>query len=148
MQKIKGKNIMRKYMTVLLATVLSGCASIDFNAGEDGAVYYEPVPYLFYAVTDKCVSSATAVTLPGEKRHLDFKAGYGSSSLSAEFANGLLTKVGQTSDSNISETLTSIGTAGIIKSEESSACDPKAVLYPIENGVPNLNEPLDLNLGR
>ena len=59
---------MKKYMTVLLVTGLSGCASIDFNADEDGAVYYEPVPYLFYSVTDKCVSSATAVTLPGEKK--------------------------------------------------------------------------------
>ena len=128
MQKTKRKNTMRKYMEVLLATVLSGCASIDFNADEDGAIYYKPVPYLFYAVTDKCVSSATVVTLPGERRHLDFKAGYGSSSLSAEFANGLLNKVGQTSDANIPETLTSIGASGIIKPEGSSACDLTAVL--------------------
>jgi len=142
---------MKKYITIIFAIGLSGCASIDFNADSNGAVYYEPLPYLFYSVTDKCVSSATVVTLPGAKRHLDFKTGYGSSSLSAEFSNGLLTKVGQTSDSKIPETLTSIGalaTAGILKSGESPACEQRAVLFPIENGVPNLDKPLDLNLGQ
>nr|WP_290697832.1 hypothetical protein [Halomonas sp. UBA3074] len=138
---------MNKYMAILFMTGLSGCASIDFNADSNGAVYYEPVPYLFYSLTENCIRSATAVTLPGEKRYLDFKAGFGSSSLSAEFVNGLLTKVGQTSDSKIPETLTSIG-AESIKGVGGLKCSPIAVLYPVENGVPNLNKPLHLNRGQ
>ena len=91
------------------------------------------------------------VSLPGKKRHLDFSSGYGSSSLSAEFSNGLLTKVGQTSDSKIPETLTSIAglkTAGVLAEGATAACKPKAVLFPIENGVPNLQKQLDLNVGQ
>ncbi|MGJ3257722.1 MAG: hypothetical protein ACFE0K_15520 [Alcanivorax sp.] len=141
---------MKKYMAIMLAAGLPACASIDFNADHNGVVYYEPIPYLFYTVTNKCVSSATVVSLPGAKRYLDFKAGYGSFSLSAEFSNGLLTKVGQTSDSKSPETLASIGalaTAGIIKSGEGPQCEPRSVLFPIENGEPNLNKPLNLNFG-
>lgn len=142
---------MKVYVAIFLAVASSGCASVDFNAGPDGAVYYEPLLYLFYSVTDKCISSATVVSLPGNKRHLDFRSGYGSSSLSAEFSNGLLTKVGQTSDTKIPETLTSIAglkTAGMLLEGAQAACEAKAVLFPIENGVPNLSKPLNLNLGQ
>tara|TARA_A100000171_G_scaffold48036_3_gene54924 strand:+ start:2036 stop:2464 length:429 start_codon:yes stop_codon:yes gene_type:complete len=142
---------MTRGILVLAVLGLSGCAGVDFNADENGAVYYEPLPYLFYSVTDKCISSATVVSLPGKKRHLDFSSGYGSSSLSAEFSNGLLTKVGQTSDSKIPETLTSIAglkTAGVLAEGATAACKPKAVLFPIENGVPNLQKQLDLNVGQ
>ena len=143
---------MKKTLSLPLTIALSGCASVDFNAGEDGAVYYEPLPYLFYSVSDKCISSASVVSLPGKKRHLDFKTGYGSSSLSAEFSNGLLTKVGQTSDTKIPETLTSIAslaTAGVLGIAPGAAgCPQKAVLFPIEDGIPNLQKPLDLNLGQ
>jgi uncharacterized protein YceK len=143
---------MKTFLPLSLIIALSGCASVDFNSGEDGAVYYEPLPYLFYSVSDKCISSATVVSLPGKKRHLDFKAGYGSSNLSAEFSNGLLAKVGQTSDSKIPETLTSIAslaTAGALGvSPTAGGCPQKAVLFPIEDGVPNLKKALDLNLGQ
>jgi uncharacterized protein YbaR (Trm112 family) len=93
------------------------------------------------------------VSLPGKKRHLDFKTGYGSSNLSVDFSNGLLTKVGQTSDSKIPETLTSIGglaTAGVLKAAPGEPpCRQKALLFPIEDGIPKLKKPLDLiNLGQ
>lgn len=143
---------MNRIIYLSLITAISGCASVDFNAGEEGAVYYEPLPYLFYSVTDKCISSASVVSLPGKRRHLDFKSGYGSSNLSAEFSNGLLTKVGQTSDSKIPETLTSIAglaTAGVLGvAPADGGCSPRSVLFPIEEGVPNLQKPLDLNLGQ
>ena len=143
---------MQKSPLLIVVAILSGCAGVDFNADEDGAVYYEPLPYLFYSVNDKCISSATVVSLPGKKRHLNFKTGYGSSSLSAEFSNGLLAKVGQTSDSKIPETLTSIATlataGGLGFAPGPGGCPAKAVLFPIEDGVPNLQKPLDLNLGQ
>lgn len=136
---------MNKLIFASLMLSLSGCAGVNFNADTDGAVYYEPVPYLFYSLTDKCISSVSVVALPGKKRHLDFSKGYGSSNLSAEFSNGLLSKVGQTTDTKIPETLTSIG--GILTAGIASSCTPKAVLYPIEDGTPNLDEPLGINLG-
>jgi len=141
---------MKKNIILLVVFILSGCANINFNADDNGAVYYEPLPYLFYSVTDKCVSSATVVTLPGKKRHLKFTSGYGSSDLSAEFSNGLLTKVGQTSDTKVPETLTSISgliAANFDQNSVTTGCS-KSILFPIENGVPNLQKPLDLNLGQ
>lgn len=139
---------MKNALSFSLIIALSGCASVDFNSGEEGAVYYEPLPYLFYSRSDKCISSATVVSVPGKKRHLDFKAGYGSSNLSAEFSNGLLSKVGQTSDSKSPETLTSIAglATAVGLAVDPGACQPKAVLFPIEDGVPNLKKQLDLNL--
>lgn len=138
---------MKKVLVFILLAAGSGCANIDFNSGENGAVYYEPLPYLFYTVSKKCVRSAKVVTLPGKKRHLDFSSGYGSSSLSAEFSNGLLSKVGQTSDSKITETLTAIAgleTAGVFSADSDGGCPIESVLYPIEDGVPNLDKPLTL----
>lgn len=140
---------MKKAIALTLLVGITGCASIDFNA-KDGAVYYEPVPYLFYSQTDKCVRSVSAVSLPGEKRHLDFKTGYGSYSLSAKFSNGLLTEVGQTSDSKLPETLTSfaaLGTAGLL-TDSVGLCSHKAILYPIKikDGSLNLGKPLHLTV--
>lgn len=126
---------MKAYIAGFLVVASSGCANVDFNANNDGAVYYEPLPYLFYSVTDKCIRSVTVVALPGKKRHLDFTSGIGSSNLSAEFSGGLLTKVGQTSDTKIPETLTSIGS--LLSPASGQGCKVEAVLIPIENGKPN-----------
>ena len=142
---------MKYLFAVLIAAASSGCANVDFKAGENGAVYYEPVPYLFYSKTDKCISSASIVSLPGNKRYLDFKSGYGSSSLSAEFSNGLLIKVGQTSDTKVPETLTSIAGlkgAAVALADPPGACAAQALLFPIENGVPNMSKAIDLSLGQ
>lgn len=138
---------MKTLLVLPVALVLSACASVEFNASSEGAVYYEPTPYLFFSRTEKCVTSATPVTLPGAKRYLDFKSGYGSSSLSAEFSNGLLTKIGQTSDTKVPETLTSIaGLATALKMDSGggAACAPVSILYPIVNGVPDTSQPINL----
>ena len=97
-------------------------------------------------VTDKCISSVSVVSIPSAKKKIDFNAGYGSSALSAEFSNGIITKVGQTSDSKIPETFTSIAalkTAGMLVAGEEPACKASAVLYPIENGIPNTAAPVN-----
>lgn len=142
---------MSKYFVVFFSLVVSGCASIDFDSKEKGLVYFEPKPYLFVSLSDKCISSATVVSIPGEKKKLNFTAGYGSSSLSAEFSNGILTKIGQTSDSKIPETLTSIAslaTAGILEVGTKPVCTPSAILYPIENGVPDPSQSINISVGQ
>lgn len=138
---------MKKVMivtTTSLLTLLSGCAGLDF--GNEGLSYNEPTPYLFVTVSKDCVSTATVISLPGEKKAVKFKRGYGAADLSVELSNGVLTKVGQKTDSKIPETITSIaslGTALAALSEDKGVakqvvCDPSATLYPVSNGVPDI----------
>ena len=132
----------------LSGVILSGCASIDFNS-EEGLTYFEPKPYLFVSITDKCISSVSVVSIPGDQKKIEFNSGYGSSTLSAEFSNGIITKVGQTSDSKIPESLASIAalkTAGMLVAGEDPACKPSAKLYPIEGGVPNASTSINFEI--
>jgi hypothetical protein len=141
---------MKKAMTVTttsLLTLLSGCAGLDFG---EGLSYNEPTPYLFVTVSKDCVSTATVISLPGEKKAVKFERGYGSADLSVELSNGILTKVGQKTDSKIPETITSIASLGTamaaLSGDKSVAkqvvCDPSATLYTVSNGVPDLSAPL------
>lgn len=142
---------MKKAMIVTatsLLTLLSGCAGLDF--GQEGLSFNEPTPYLFVTVSKDCLSTATVISLPGEKKAVKFKRGYGSADLSVELSNGVLTKIGQKTDSKIPETITSIaslGTAMATLSEDKSVakqvvCDPAATLYPVINGVPDTSTPI------
>ncbi len=139
---------------VLLSVALYGCAHLDFDEfnekekGNGGVTYYDPKPYLFVSTNKDCVSTATVVVLPERKRTVKFKMGYGSSDLSVGLSNGMITSVGQKTDSKIPETIGAIaglGTAvgGIVKIRaEGKPCIPSAELYPIENGAPNLQTPI------
>ncbi|MVV49018.1 hypothetical protein EJA72_12300 [Pseudomonas sp. PB120] len=133
-------------LTVTASILISGCAGLDF--GEQGLSYYEPKPYLFVSIGKDCVSTATVVSLPGEKRALKFKSGYGSSDLSVTLANGILTNAGQKTDTKIPETITAVASLGTAlaslsadKSSRQLVCVPTATLYPIMNGVPELSKP-------
>jgi hypothetical protein len=135
-----GKKI---YSASLLGvSILSGCASIDF--GGDGLTYYDPKPYLFVSKTDKCVSSATVINIPGQKKTMKFGSGYGSSDLSATFSNNMVTGVGQKNDSKVPETITSIAALATATLTGASVCKPTATLYPLINGVPETNSPINL----
>jgi hypothetical protein len=125
---------------------LSGCAGLDF--GDAGLTYYEPAPYLFVSINKECVSSATVVSLPGVKRAVKFDRGYGSADLSVALANGMLTSAGQKTDTKVPETITAVAALGTAmaamsadKSTKQLICVPSAVLYPINNGEPDLNSP-------
>lgn len=138
-----------KYIIYLALTLsisfISGCASIDFDSN-DGLTYYEPKPYLFVSKTDKCVSTATVINVPGIKKTMEFKSGYGASELSASFANNMVTSIGQKNDSKIPETITSIASlAGAFAINGTpAACTPSATLYPLNNGVPDTNNPINV----
>lgn len=138
-----------KYVTHLALTssfvFISACASIDFDS-DDGLTYYDPKPYLFVSMTDKCVSTATVINIPSTKKTMEFNSGYGSSELSANFANNMVTSIGQKNDSKIPETITSIASlAGVAAYMATpSECTPTATLFPINNGVPNIDAPINL----
>ncbi len=146
-----------KSVCVLLVSVLSGCAHLDF--GDDkGLAYYDAKPYLFVSTTTECVTTATIIAMPESKREVKFKSGYGSADLSVNLSNGMITSVNQKTDTQIPATITSIaglGTAaaGVLKSmaaapaaPEKPVCKPTATLYPVDNGVPNINAPISFSV--
>jgi len=147
---MKPKNVLfeklkHSFLTPVL--MLGGCASINFDSNDpQGLVYYEPKPYLFYSLAKNCVSAVTVVTVPGKKKIMSFEGGIGSSALSANFSNGVITGVGQTSDSKVSETLASLAAvAGAMAAEGDSPCSPVSVMFPIdEKGNPDLKQPINL----
>ncbi len=133
---------------LVLAASLAGCAHIDF--GGEGLTYYDPKPYLFVATTKECVTTATVVSVPEQKKVMTFRTGYGASELSATLSNGMIASVGQKSDVKIPETLASVAAlataAPALKPFDAAGpqviCTPAATLYPIEGGAPSLAKPL------
>lgn len=94
------------------------------------------------------MSTATLISLPGDRKFVKFKSGYGSSDLSVAFSNGILTNAGQKVDTKVPETITAIASLGTAiatmspdKGVKQVICIPSAILYPVVNGVPDLNSP-------
>ncbi len=86
---------------------------------------------------------------------MKFETGYGSSELSASFANGMIVSVGQKNDSKIPETITSIASLGtaaamlnMYADERETGCTPTATLYPINDGVPDANNPVNFSISQ
>jgi hypothetical protein len=138
-----------RFVTVIAcAATASGCAYIDF--GGPGLPYFEPVPYLFVAPAAECSLIATLVMLPGEKRYLKFVNGYGSVDLSVSLGNaGMISNVGHKVDNKVSDTITSLAalqaafaTSAATRAAPAPACQEKARLFPILNGV--LGDPVAL----
>ena len=145
--------------------VFAGCARLDFGDGK-GLSYYDAKPYLFVSVNKECVPTASLLMLPGEKRQVRFVSGMGSADLNLTLNNGMVTVVGQKTDTKIPETLTSLAgltTAGVgalaeiqdmdfekitpgEKPKKAQVICPQAFLYPIEGGVPNTNAPVTIHL--
>ena len=147
-------NNLVKSFCVLSVSLLSGCAHLDF--GDDkGLTYYDPKPYLFVSTTKECVTTATIVTVPESKKEVKLKSGYGSADLSVTLSNGMITSVGQKTDTKIPETIASIASlgtvaAGIMKATPGKQviCTPTAALYPVENGVPNTKAPISFPVSK
>jgi len=135
-----------------LALLVSGCAGLVFNptAQDDALTYYETAPYLFISTSKDCVTTASVVALPGRQRSVSLRSGYGSADLSVGLSSGMITSVGQKTDTKIPETITAVGglaknlgvgIAGEAKGKQ-IICDPVGTLYPIVNGYPDYNHPL------
>jgi hypothetical protein len=141
-------NYSTRTVSLVVLISLSGCAHIDF--GGDGLTYYDPKPYLFVSTTKDCVTTATVVALPEAKKVMKFVSGYGSSELSVTLSNGVVTTVGQKTDTKIPETITSIASLGtaaaglraMAEPGKQVICTPAAMLYPIVSGVPDVDHPL------
>lgn len=112
--------------------------------------FFNPEPHLLVTVGTDCAVASQVVALPGRRRQVVLKPGYGSSELSLGFNNGLITSVGQKSDTKVPETITAISglatgiakvaAAGVSATSTTAAtnppparktCPPQAHLYPI-----------------
>ncbi|MDR3640338.1 MAG: hypothetical protein P4L39_03350 [Humidesulfovibrio sp.] len=136
---------------VVAAIMLSGCARLDFGK-DKGLTYYEAKPYLLVSVSKGCVPTASVLMLPAEKKQVRFVSGLGGADLTVALNNGMITNVGQKTDTVAPAALTSlVGLATalppLLKSAREGeekpaavAC-PQAVLYPIEDGVPDWSKP-------
>jgi hypothetical protein len=141
---------------LFLAFALAGCAHLEFKAykseepEQPGLTYFEPVPYLAVAKGVDCKVTVNVLVLPGEKRTLLFRSGWGSADLSATLANGMLQSVGQKTDTKVPETVTALaGAAAAFKGPapggaKEPVCDGAVRLYPIVKGVPAFDRPLNL----
>jgi hypothetical protein len=122
-------------------SVLTGCAGLTFGPESTSALtYYDPKPYLFISTSADCVSTATIISIPEAKRGVTFNSGYGTADLSVTLSGGMITAVGQKTDTKIPETLSSVATLatalGVARSTKlEGACSPGAKLYNIDKGV-------------
>lgn len=138
----------------LAALSLCACARLEFEDGK-GLTYYDGKPYLFVSLNKDCVPSASLLMLPGEERHVRFVPGYGTADLSVAMTNGMITNVGQKTDTTVPATLTSLAglttaSAGVFATlmeekkaagarvEAAAVACPQALLYPIVGGKPDM----------
>lgn len=139
---------MRLPCSILLGVLgLAGCARVEFSDGwvPDGAHFYDPVPYVLVTESKDCTTTAALVALPGPARTAIFHSGYGSANLSANFQNGILSSVGQQTDTKIPETIAALtGIAAAVPklaapaaraAPAPPACPAKAILFQIRNGT-------------
>ncbi|WP_139192649.1 hypothetical protein [Pseudomonas sp. NFIX28] len=128
------KIITKGFVVLVGSSALIGCAGIDL--GTEGLTYYDPVPYLLVSNKADCSQSVTAVTLPGEKRSLKFKSGLGSAKLNVALANGMITSIGQETDTKIPETIAALIPLTADKSisskciEQSTLFESKTLKFP------------------
>ncbi len=137
--------------TMTTCSVLGGCAGLEFypSPRPDTLTYFEPAPYLFVSTTKDCVTTATVVTVPGLPRSVGLHSGYGSADLSVALSNGIITSVGQKTDTKVPETIAAV--TGLVSAvpkiaaaeapKKGIACVTESKLYPIINGIPS-NRPV------
>lgn len=144
---------------LVAALALGGCAPAQLLFGEgyakDGLTFYDPSPHLLVTVAADCTISSQVVAIPGKARSVRLKSGYGASELSVGFGNGLITSVGQKTDTKVPETIAAVGSlaasaAALVKgpgaqmappapaaspTPKPKTCIPQASLYPINDGA-------------
>lgn len=124
-----------KHLFAISVLLLSGCASLEIDGPGPGFVYYDPAPFLSVSCDKDGNQVAAIVTIPdpGRRHTVRPGSGWGSSTQSVSFQNGMVTTFNQVNDPKSLETLNAlVGMAGI-KSTGGPPCRPH--LYPlISNG--------------
>jgi uncharacterized protein YceK len=133
-------------LCAVLPLVLSGCARIVFyeKPHENALNYYDPQAYLAVTLTKDCTYTASPLVLPGTLRSAEFRSGYGSANLTLAVTNGLISSVGQNTDTQIPATISALSSAvgslahlaplGLDNRATPAPCPPSLTLYKITNG--------------
>jgi hypothetical protein len=142
------QRIIIRFAGIILTVILCGCAHLEFSDG--GLTYYDGKPYLFVSTTKDCISTATVVMVPDQKKMVKFIPGYGTADLSIGLNNGMIISAGQKTDTQIPQTITAVTgmattAASILKgtreeapaAQKKNECNPSAKFFPIVNGVPS-----------
>lgn len=147
--EVSDDSLTRVVSLACLCAGASGCAHYEFDA-DKGLVYYEPVPYFFVSTTAECISTATFVMLPGERKRLKFVDGYGSANLTVTLDKGLVSVIGQNVDAKVSDTITSLANlrtafaaATAQQAGKPTKCEPTAILYRFVGKEPSKSNPID-----
>lgn len=137
---------------VTAALFIAACTPAQLMFGDgarppDTLAFFDPSPHLLVTVSADCTIASQVVAIPAAPRWVRMKPGHGASDLSVGFGNGLITSVGQKSDTKVPETIggianlaTAIG--GIVApallddgsakaKPEAKTCPPEAHLFPI-----------------
>lgn len=125
-----------------LGALVAGCAGLEFyDKPTTGALtYYDQTAYLMVDTLPDCTKKSSILTVPGQARSVAFRSGYGSADLSIAMSNGMITNVGQKTDTKIPETISALSgavkdVAGVAGLRAGSAgCKASSVLYPVVNG--------------
>lgn len=147
---------------VTAALFIAACtpAQLMFGDGDrpaDTLAFFDPSPHLLVTVSADCTIASQVVAIPAAPRWVRFKPGHGASDLSVAFNNGLITSVGQKSDTKVPETISAIGSlatplASLLTAQsaeiagaktatpEPKTCPPQAYLYPIRSGAVKLED--------
>jgi hypothetical protein len=105
-------------LVIVCVVALSGCSRVAIYKNEalegaaTGVKFYYPKPYLLVARTgakDNPVQ-VSVIYLPDQSQafYAELKSGYGSADLSLTLQNGMLTNIGQKTDTKIPETVTAL----------------------------------------
>src|SRR5690606_29552743 len=127
--------------TILLCAFVSGCAGLEFQADEadDALTYYDPQPYLLVETTADSGTKSSVITLPGRKRSVKRRSGYGSSNVKDAFSNGILSSANQVVAAEVPEPITAASGAmqhmvylGLfsLAAQARTTCVAQSALYP------------------
>ena len=97
---------------VMLASS-AGCARLVFDGPDaKGVRFYEPQPMIVRTVAENCAVSNTLMMTPNldSARTVRTTTGIGSNKLEVSFENGMITSLGQTTDTQIPQTLEALST--------------------------------------
>ncbi len=104
-----------RFAIVAVAMLLPGCAGIEFtSAGAPNSfTYREATPFAVVKTAIDCTQAVEVISVPGAAHGMRMKSGLGSAKLNVKLANGVITDIGQETDSKIPETITAA--AGLAK---------------------------------
>lgn len=137
---------------VFVVATLSACAHVEFPQEDGGLAYYDALPHLLVTTSPECAMTGTVVMIPGDRKIVKLHPGYGVGELSVTLNNGMISAIGQKTDSKVPETIASLAAvmtaSAALSTDTSTKCKPTATLYPISKGKVDTANPIPLPINR